>query len=64
MSAIVKFVQKMNFTAMQTPAIMRIGQDAARLIGPPEMAAGARWGIAGGILVYWMIEPNFEGKTE
>lgn len=45
---------------MNTPAILRIGQDAARTVGAPEIAAAGRWGIALGLVVYWMIEPNFK----
>lgn len=63
MSALSKFVRQFNFTQMTTPAILRIGQNVARNVGTPEIAAAGRWGIALGLVVYWMIEPNFENSS-
>lgn len=60
MSALHTFVRRLNLTAMTTPAILRIGQQGARDIGSPEVVAAARWGVAAGLVIYWMIEPNFE----
>lgn len=48
---------------MNTPAILRVGQDLSREVGAPEAVAAARWGVALGLVVYWMIEPNFEDKS-
>lgn len=58
------FVRQFNFLSMTTPPIMQQGQKAVRLIGVPEVAAVARWGVAGGFLFYWMIEHHFEEKPQ
>lgn len=60
MSALGTFLRRFNFTQMNTPDVMRLGQQVSREIALPELAAVGRWSLAGGILVYWMIEPNFE----
>lgn len=63
MSAIHTFIRKLNFTQLNTPGILRVGQQLTRNIGTPEVAAAARWGVALGLVAYWMIEPNFEDKS-
>ena len=60
MSALATFLRRFNFTQMNTPAILRVGQQVGGNVALPELAAVGRWSLAGGILVYWMIEPNFE----
>lgn len=60
MSAVTAFVRKLNLTQMNTPAILRTGQSLSQKVGIPEAGAAARWGVAVGLIVYWMIEPNFE----
>ena len=63
MSAVTAFVRKLNLTQMNTPAILRTGQSVSQKVGIPEAGAAARWGVAVGLIVYWMIEPNFEEPT-
>lgn len=59
MSSIGKAVKQMNFTSMQMPAILGIGQKVFGMMGKSEMAALPRWGVVGGLTAYWFVEPDF-----
>lgn len=63
MSSLATFVRRINLTQSNTPRILCNAQIASRLISGPELAAAARWGVAVGMIAYWMVEPNFE-ETE
>lgn len=63
-SPLYSVVRKLNFTHMRNPDALRKAQRFARDVGAPEVAAAARWAVAGGLVLYWMIEPNFEGTTD
>lgn len=49
---------------MTTPPVFQKAQIAVRDVGGPEVAAAARWGVAGGFLFYWMIEHHFEDNSQ
>lgn len=57
-------VRKLNFLSMSTPKMFQKAQIVARDVGVPEIAAAARWGVAGSILFYWCIEHHFEDNGE
>lgn len=58
MSPVYAYLRKFNFTSNFTPTLLRKAQIVARDVGQAEIAAAIRWSIAGGFLVYWMIEPK------
>lgn len=59
MSSIAKAVKTMNFTSMQMPEILGIGQKYFAMLGSTEAAALSRWGVVGGLTAYWFVEPDF-----
>lgn len=59
MSALAKAVRRMNFTEATSPGAFRIGQKVLGMIGRSELFALPRWGIAAGLTVYWLVEPDF-----
>ena len=50
----------MNFTSMQSPAVLGLGQKIYRTVGAAEMGAIPRWGVFVGLTAYWFVEPTFE----
>lgn len=50
----------MNFTSMQHPEILGIGQAVYKNVGTVDATAAARWGGVIGLLAYWFVEPTFE----
>lgn len=60
MTRLYNLVRRFNFHSMDTPAILGVGQRLTKTVSVPEAGALARWGLAGGLIVYWMIEDNFE----
>jgi len=59
-SSLYTMARRLNLSQMNTPAAARVAQDAVLKIGRQEIAAAGRWSVALGLIVYWMIEPNFE----
>lgn len=63
MSSIARIARQLNFNQLNTPGLLRVGQSLARKVTGPEVSAIGRWGVAVGLIVYWMIEPNFEEES-
>lgn len=63
-SRLQSFVRKLDLTSMIVPGAVQEAQKAVRVIGVPELAAAARWGIAGSLVIYWMIEHHFQEPKE